>query len=219
MPDRFLDKLKDSILEYDKDAAISWATRAMAEGIEPLKALDALTEAIRFVGDGFGRGDLFLPDLVGASEAMLGATPIIEAELQKHGGARTSLGTVVIGTVQGDLHNIGKAMVATFLTAEGFMVYDLGINVAVDRFIEAIVQYHADILAMSALMTTTIAQQMLVIDNLNAAGLRGQVKVMVGGGGVTQEFADRIGADGYDPTAPGAAKLARKLMEQRRKAP
>ncbi len=218
MPDRFLDKLKESILEYDKDGAVSWATRAMAEGIEPLKALDALTEAIRFVGDGFGRGDLVLPDLVGASEAMLGAAPIIEAELQRHGGERTSLGTVVIGTVQGDLHNIGKAMVATFLTAEGFAVHDLGINVAVDQFIEAIVQYHADILAMSALMTTTIAQQMLVIDNLSTAGLRGQVKVMVGGGGVTQEFADRIGADGYDPTAPGAAKLARQLMELRRKA-
>ncbi len=218
MPDRFLHKLKDSILEYDKDAAISWATRAMAEGIEPLKALDALTEAIRFVGDGFGRGDLFLPDLVGASEAMLGAAPVIEAELQRQGGARTSLGTVVIGTVQGDLHNIGKAMVATFLTAEGFTVHDLGINVTVDQFMEAIVRYRADILAMSALMTTTIAQQVLVIDKLNAAGLRAQVKVMVGGGGVTQEFADHIGADGYDPTAPGAAKLARKLMEDRRKA-
>ncbi len=218
MSDRILDQLKDSILEYDKDGAVSCATRAMAEGIEPLKALDALTEAIRFVGDGFGKGDLFLPDLVGASEAMLGAAPIIEAELQRRGGARTTLGTVVIGTVQGDLHNIGKAMVATFLTAEGFTVHDLGINVGVDQFIEAIGQYHADILAMSALMTTTIAQQMLVIDKLNAAGLRDQVKVMVGGGGVTQEFADRIGADGYDPTAPGAAKLARKMMEQVRKA-
>jgi methanogenic corrinoid protein MtbC1 len=108
-------------------------------------------------------------------------------------------------------------MVATLLTAEGFTVHDLGINVTTDQFVDAIVRYHADILAMSALMTTTIAQQMLVIDRLNAGGLRGQVKVMVGGGGVTQEFADRIGADGYDPTAPGAAKLARKLMERGRK--
>ncbi len=218
MSDRILDKLRESVLEYDRDGAVSWATRAMAEGIEPLKALDALTEAIRFVGDGFGKGDLFLPDLVGASEAMLAATPVIEAELERHGGARPGVGTVVIGTVQGDLHNIGKAMVATFLTAEGFTVHDLGINVTVDQFMEAIVRYRADILAMSALMTTTIAQQMLVIDKLNAAGLRGQVKVMVGGGGVTQEFADRIGADGYDSTAPGAAKLARKLMEDRRTA-
>ena len=218
MSDRVLDQLKQSILEYDKDGAASWAAKAMAEGIEPLKALDALTEAIRLVGDGFGTGDLFLPDLVGASEAMLAATPVIEAELEKQGGARPNVGIVVIGTVQGDLHNIGKAMVATLLTADGFKVHDLGIDVTVDQFVKAIVQYHPDILAMSALMTTTIAQQTLVIDKLNAAGLRGQVKVMVGGGGVTQEFADRIGADGYDPTAPGAARLARKLLEQRRKA-
>jgi trimethylamine corrinoid protein len=218
MSDGILDQLSKSILEYDKDAAAALAARAMAEGIEPTKALDVLTEAIRLIGDGFGTGDLFLPDLVGASEAMLAATPVIEAELEKQGGTRPNVGVVVIGTVQGDLHNIGKAMVATLLTADGFKVHDLGIDVTVDQFVEAILKYHPDILAMSALMTTTIAQQTLVIDKLNAAGLRGQVKVMVGGGGVTQEFADRIGADGYNPTAPGAVKLATKLMEHQRKA-
>jgi trimethylamine corrinoid protein len=212
MSEQILDNLRESILEYDAEGAAKWATRAVDQGLEPLMALDTLTRAVRFVGDGFGRGELWLPDLVGASEAMLAASHIIEAELERQGSKRESLGTVVVGTVHGDLHSIGKAMVSTLLTAEGFKVHDLGIDVTVDRFLEAIVQYRPDILAMSALMTTTVEQQVLVIERLNEVGLRGQVRVMVGGGGVTKEFADSIGADGYDPTAPGAVRLARELM-------
>lgn len=213
MSEEILVGLRQAVLEYNSREAMIWAEKAVEQGLDPLSALDALTGAIRFVGDEFGRGELWLPDLVGASEAMLAATPIIEAEIARRGASRASLGTVVIGTVFGDLHNIGKAMVATLLTAEGFRVHDLGINVTAEQFVAAVQEYKADILAMSALMTTTIAQQVHVLEQLEEQGLRDKVKVMVGGGGVTQQFADSIGADGYEPTAPGAANLARKLME------
>lgn len=212
MPDKVLASLRQAVIDYDAEQALLWATRAVEEGIDPLQALEALTSAIRHVGDGFGRGELWLPDLVGASDAMLAATPILEGEIARRGSERDSLGTVVIGTVHGDLHNIGKAMVSTLLTAEGFTVYDLGINITANGFLAAIQEHEADILAMSALMTTTIAQQVHVMEQLAAQGMRDRVKVMVGGGGVTQAFADSIGADGYDPTAPGAVRLAKKLM-------
>jgi corrinoid protein of di/trimethylamine methyltransferase len=212
MSNEILEGLKRAVLEYDVVGSKLWAQKAVEQGVEPLAALQALTEAIRDVGEGFGRGDLWLPDLVGASEAMLAAMPTIEAEIARKGAERKSLGRVVIGTVYGDLHNIGKAMVATLLTAEGFEVYDLGINVQAQQFVAAVQTYDADLLAMSALMTTTIAEQRRVIEQLQEAGIRDKVKVMVGGGGVTQDFAEQIGADGYDPTAPGAVKLAREML-------
>ena len=168
--------------------------------------------AIKQIGEGFGRGELFLPDLVGGADAMLAAMPIIEEEIKRIGGNHKSLGTVVIGTVYGDIHNIGKSMVATLMTAEGFSVYDVGINVTAEQFIEEIRQRKPDILAMSALLTTTAQEQRKVIETLKKDGLRDKVKIMVGGGAITQEFADSIGADGYDATAPGAAKLARRLL-------
>ena len=119
---------------------------------------------------------------------------------------------MVIGTVYGDIHSIGKTMVATLLQAEGFTVHDVGINVTAEQFVEAVRAHKPDVLAMSALMTMTSPEQRKVIENLKEQGLRDSVKIMVGGGAITQEFADTIGADGYDPTAPGAAKLARTLV-------
>ena len=212
MSQELLQKLKNAILEYDPVAAETLARKAVEEGIDPLAALDALTEAVRSVGDGFGRGELWLPELVGASEAMLAAVPILEERIKSGGTRRASLGTVVIGTVFGDVHNIGKTMVATLLTAEGFQVQDLGVNVSVEGFLQAVRQHKPDILAMSALMTTTAPEQVKVIEMLKKEGLRDRVKVIVGGGGITQQFADSIGADGYDPTAPGAVRLAKNLL-------
>ncbi|HSR32294.1 MAG TPA: cobalamin-dependent protein, partial [Anaerolineae bacterium] len=164
MSNEIFEGLKRAVLEYDAAGATAWAQKTVEERLDPLDALDVLTEAIRIVGDGFGRGDLWLPDLVGASEAMLAAMPIIEAEIARRGAERKSLGNVVIGTVYGDLHNIGKAMVSTLLTAEGFRVHDLGINVTGERFLQAIKEHDADILAMSALMTTTISEQRHVVE-------------------------------------------------------
>ena len=206
-----LEDLKKAIIGYDREAAANLARKAVQEKIDPLKALDAMTVAIRQVGDGFGKGELFLPELVAAAAAMAAAAPIIEEEINRVDARRESLGTVVIGTVYGDIHTIGKAMVATLLTADGFVVNDLGINVSAEGFVSGIKRYKADILAMSALMTMTAPEQRKVMETLKREGLRDKVKIMVGGGAITQEFADSIGADGYDPTAPGAVKLARKL--------
>jgi len=207
-----LDSLKKAIVEYNSEEAANLARRAIQEKVDPLKTLAAMTAAIKEVGDSFGKGELWLPDLVGAADAMTSATPIIEEEVKRQGITRESLGTVVIGTVYGDIHTIGKTMVATLLTAGGFVVNDLGINVTSESFVEGIKKYKADILAMSALMTMTSPEQRKVIETLKKEGLRDKVKIMVGGGAITQEFADNIGADGYDPTAPGAVNLARRLI-------
>jgi len=206
-----LENLKKAILGYDRQGAASLARKAVQEKIDPIEVLEAMTAGIRQVGDGFGKGELWLPELVGAAAAMEAAAPIIEEEIQRLDARRESLGTVVIGTVYGDIHTIGKTMVATLLTADGFVVSDLGINVPAEGFVGGIKRHKADILAMSALMTTTAPEQRRVIETLQKEGLRDKVKIMVGGGAISQEFADSIGADGYDPTAPGAVKLARTL--------
>ena len=207
-----LQELEKAILSYDKDLAASAAKRVVAEDMDLLKAMDLMTATIRKIGDGFGRGELWLPDLVGGSAAMSSALPIIEEALKEKGQSRKALGVIVLGTVLGDIHTIGKAMVGTLLTAAGFNVIDVGINVKPEEFVQAVIRHEADILAMSALMTMTAPEQRNTIELLEKEGIRSRVKVMVGGGAITQAFADEIGADGYDATAPGAMHLARRLM-------
>ena len=212
MEDDIISNLRKAVWEYDKQGAIHWAGKALEEKIDPMEAIDALVEAIRQVGEGFGRGELWLPDLIGAADALQSAMPIIQEEIQRRGTRRESLGTVVIGSVYGDIHNIGKSMVGSLLTAEGFDVHDLGINVEAEKFLEGIEKHKADILAMSALLTSTAPEGKKVIDILEKEGMREKVEVMMGGGAITQDFAEEIGADGYDPTAPGAVRLARSLL-------
>ena len=207
-----LDRLATAITEYDKEGAARWAKTAMEEQIDPIRALEVLTEAIREVGDAFGSGECFLPELVSAAEALQTAMPIIEEQLQKTGTTRTSAGKVVAGTVTGDIHNIGKSMLCTLLIADGFEVVDLGIDVSTPRFVEAIQEHQPDVLAMSALLTITAMEQKRVIEALKEAGIRDRIKIIVGGGAINDSFAASIGADGYDPTAPGGVKLIRKLI-------
>ena len=209
-----LENLRKAIFEYDNDLASESARQTVEKGIKPLEALDVMTSAIREIGEAFGKGELWLPDLVGASDAMQSAVPILEKEIKKRGEHRESMGIVVAGTVFGDIHSIGKTMVVTLLTAAGFEVQDLGVNVNAKGFVEGITKYSADLLVMSALMTTTCVEQEKVIEELKREGLREKVKVMVGGAAVTEEFAETIGADGYDPTAPGAVALAKKLLQK-----
>ena len=207
-----LQGLGQAVTDYDPEAAADWARQAVEEQVDPLVALAALTDAIRAVGDGFARGDLWLPDLIAAAEAMSAGTAILEAEIARLGVRHEGLGVVVIGTVFGDIHDIGKNMVATLLRAAGFSVHDLGINIKAEEFVVAVNRYHARLLALSALLSTTAPEQKKVIDLLQQAGLRDRVKVIVGGGGITREFAVSIGADGYDPTAPGAVRLVHALL-------
>lgn len=204
--------LQKAILEYNGELALTSAKKVIEQGIDLNKALETMTDAVRQVGDGFERGELWLPDLIGASDTMLKAMPIIEDAVSKAGGVMKGIGKVVIGTVYGDIHNIGKDMVATLLRAAGFVVEDLGMNVSRDKFVDAVRRHRPDVLAMSALMTTTVTGMRDVIEGIKEADLRDKVKVIVGGAPVTEDYAQRIGADGYDPTAPGAPKLAKRLL-------
>jgi len=214
LSEEILENVKKAILEYDSEGAAR-AARIASEGkIDPNKVLDAMTAAVRKIGEGFGKGELWLPDLIGAAEAMQSAVPIVVEEIQKTGAKRQSLGTVVIGTVQGDVHSIGKSMVSAFLVAEGFSLQDLGVDVKDEKFLEAIKNHDANILCMSALMTTTAPEVKKVIELLKAQAARDKVKVLVGGAGVTEEFAHEIGADGYESTAAKGAKLARRLIQK-----
>jgi len=208
-----LEKLKKSIFDYDETAIAGFTREAIEEGIDPIEAIDALVEAITMIGDRFNEGELFLPELMLAAKTMNNAMPLLQDEIIKRGLKRASAGKIIIGTVFGDIHTIGINMVSTLLTSSGFEVVNLGCNVAADDFIEAVDKYKPDILAMSALLTTTAPQQKKVISSLISKGVRDKVKVMVGGGAITAEFAAEIGADGYEPTAPLAVKLAKKLME------
>jgi methanogenic corrinoid protein MtbC1 len=215
MSTNLLDDLQKAIVTYAAEDALKLASRTVKEGIDPLEALDAMTLGIRQVGDGFNKGELWLPDLIRASEAFQAALPILMEELARSGKERKSSGVLVIGTVFGDIHNIGKDMVATLLVADGFVVHDLGVNVTAERFIEAVKAHRANLVAMSALLSISAPEQRKVIAALKSTGLRDTVRVMVGGGAITQEFADSIGADGYAATAPLAAALARTLLDNR----
>ena len=204
--------LKQAVIEYDVAGAAHWSQWIVDEGLDPLAAMDAISEAMKVVGDGYSREELWLPDLVGAANASQAAMPILEEEIQRRGQKTKDLGTVVVGTVSGDIHTIGKSMVSVLLMAQGFRVIDIGADVSAERFVEAVKENDADILALSALLTTTAPEQGKVINALKEAGLRDNVKIMVGGGAITQDFADSIGADGYGATAPGAVTLAKSLL-------
>ena len=208
----YIQRLKDIVTDFDIDNAEAVAKEAIESGTDPMAAAAALTDAIRQVGDAFGKGDLFLPDLVCASEVLKKAFPIINEAIEKMGLSQASLGKVVIGTVFGDIHSIGKGMVATLLYAAGFKVIDLGINVKGEDFLKAVKEENADVLAMSALLTTTAMEQKKVIQGLKDEGLREKVRVIVGGSPINQEFADSIGADAYGATAPEGVKVVKRLL-------
>jgi len=207
-----IESLKEAIVKYDKNLARQMAERAIKEGVDSGDILEVTTEVIRKIGDGFASGELFLPDLVGAAAAMTEAISVVEIEIEKTGKEVEKISTVILGTVQGDIHDIGKTMVKTFLVAENFRVIDLGVDVSPEKFLESIDKYNPEILALSALLTTTVAEQRKIIETLVDKGIRDKVKVIIGGAAATQEFADEIGADGYEATAPRAPRLCKRLL-------
>ena len=208
--EEFLNAAKKSIKDADKGKAQELAKQAIAEGMDPLEVINkGFRAGITEVGDLFGRGELFLPELILSAEAMKGATDILTSALPV--GAKER-GKVVIGTAQGDIHDIGKSMVVSFLQANGFEVYDLGRDVEMQQFIDKAKEVDADIIGMSALLTTTMSMQKTLIQELKKTGLREKFKVMVGGAPATQRWADRIGADAYGVDAADAAKKATELL-------
>jgi len=183
---------------------------ALVQGISPAVILsDALVAGMDVVGEKFRRDELFMPEVLIAAKAMQAAMTVLRPKLIET-GVETA-GTVVIGTVQGDLHDIGKNLVGMLFEGAGYQVIDLGVGVAPERFVEAVRTHKPDIVGLSSLLTTTMPQMREVIESLVEAGLRGSVKVMVGGAPVTEKFAQDIGADGYSPDAASAVEKARVL--------
>jgi len=206
--DQIYGKMQASIEEYDGDAAAAAAQEAVAAGIDPAEALEkGFAQPIREVGEAFHRMELFLPQLVMASEAMKAGVAVLEAAMTASGGKLEKKGVVVLGTVEGDIHDIGKTIVSSMLQAGGYEVHDLGIEVSTPRFLQAAEEVKADIIAMSALLSTTMLVQRDVIELLRNKGLGDKYFTIIGGAPVTQEWADQIGASAYAADAPEAVRL------------
>jgi len=204
-----LTKLSEAVISGDAAAANQLTAQALAENIDPLVLVNQyLVPAMDEVGRRFDCNDSFVPELLIAARAMKASLELIRPLLAARG--TEPLGRVAIGTVKGDLHDIGKNLVASLLEGGGFEVIDLGVNVSPEKFIASIKERNATIVAMSALLTTTMPAMRTTIQALREAGVRDKVKVLVGGAPITQKYAEEIGADGYSENAVGAVALARK---------
>jgi corrinoid protein of di/trimethylamine methyltransferase len=213
MTEDLFQKMSQSILDGDSDAAVALAKLAIDTGVDPLEAITkGFVLGVNQVGENFSSGQAFLPELVMAGEAMKAAIATLEPEMTRRGTARQVYGKVVLATVEGDIHEIGKTLVGTMLSASGFQVYDLGVDVSSAKIIEKVKEVDADLVGLSALLTTTMVKQKEVIEELDKLGLRKKVKVMVGGAPVTRDWVQKIEADGYSEDAIGAVGLAKQLV-------
>lgn len=211
MPDLDLDQLYFAIVDGNAKAAAAVTQEAVAADVDPqLLLTDYMIPAMDEVGARFEANECFVPELLISARAMKGAMAVIRPLLL--GKAVEPAGRVVVATVQGDLHDIGKNLVATMLEGGGFQIVDIGTDVSPDKLADAVATHQPQLIALSALLTTTLPSMKRMIDRLSADGLRGGVRVMIGGAPVTQDFADEIGADGYSDNAAGAVNLARQLM-------
>ena len=214
MPDDTFSAMRQSIIDGAPSTAADLAQHAIAHGTAPLDAINhGYVPGMHDVGEQFARGQMYLPDMMASAEAMRAAMAVLDPELKKQGAERPKAGIVVLGTTKGDIHEIGKTLVGTLLTAHGFQVHDLGVDVSGETFAAKAKEVGADIVGISALLTTTMRNQKTVIEALVKSGLRAQLKVMVGGAPVTRRWADDIGADGYAKDAMSAVALARELMQ------
>src|SRR5512138_1231466 len=209
MPD--LKQLYDAVVNGDAKTSQAITQQALAEGVDPLKLVNEyMVPAMDEVGRRFEANEYFVPELLISARAMKAALELIRPLLAARGDK--PVGRVAIGTVKGDLHDIGKNLVASLLEGGGFEVIDLGVNVPPEKFIATVKEKDANIIAMSALLTTTMPAMKTTIDALKQAGVRNQVKVLIGGAPITQKYAEEIGADGYSENAVGAVALAKKSV-------
>ena len=212
MSDMF-EKLAQAVIDGEPEDAVVLAQAALEQGLDPLECItNGLTKGIQKVGELFASGEYYLPELIIGADAMKDALEILEPALVG-GQKREVVAHVVLGTVEGDLHEIGKTLVGTMLLANGFKVKDIGVDQPMSAFIDAVNETDATIVGASALLTTTMLQQENLIQVLEEAGLREKVKVMVGGAPVTEAYAKKIGADGYAEDAISAVNLAFRLAD------
>jgi len=206
------ERITETLIKGDESALIRLVQDALKEGTQPIEILNrGLVEGMNIVGDRMENGDIFIPEVLLSAKCMSAAVDILRPLL---GTNEMNLsGKVVIGTVKGDLHDIGKSLVRLMLQSVGFEIIDLGVDVAPEKFVQALKEKKADLLALSALLTTTMPSMKLTIEALKESGLRDRVKVMVGGAPVTSKFAKDIGADGYAADAGSATKLAKTLLQ------
>jgi methylmalonyl-CoA mutase cobalamin-binding domain/chain len=213
--EELLSELYDQTLVGNKPVVIELTNAGLAQGLGPETLLyEALIPSLEEVGARFERGDFFVPEMLIAGKAMAGALEILRPLLAETGAA--TIGKIVMGTVKGDVHDIGKNLVNIMFEGAGFEVIDLGVQVAPEKFVDAIREHQPDIVGFSAFLTTTMPMFKANINALNKAGLRDQVIVMVGGAPVTQEYADVVGADGYASDASAAVVRAKELIAKRR---
>ncbi|NLN44870.1 MAG: dimethylamine corrinoid protein 3 [Methanosarcina sp.] len=206
-------KAKEAITEFDEDLAAEVAAEALAAGVDPVELIEkGYTAGMEEVGEKFGQGELFLPHILAAAEAMNAGIKVITPEMEKRQAQTRSLGTVVLGTIEGDIHSIGKDILASMLNIAGFKVVDLGRDVPIKNYVDAVKEFKPQVVASSALMTTTMVNQIQLEEQLKEAGLRDQVKTMVGGAPVTQDWADKIGADIYGESANDAVAKVKAAL-------
>ncbi|MCP3972247.1 MAG: hypothetical protein GY717_18370 [Rhodobacteraceae bacterium] len=197
----YFDALAETVIDGEDEECVKLVNDGLAAGVDPLEAVEkGLAKGINQVGVDFGAGVIFLPELAMAADTMKTGAAILDEKIRESGSRRMSHGTIVIGTIKGDIHDIGKSVVAAVLQANGYNVVDIGIDVDIDTFIQALKDNEADVLGMSTLLTLPLMTMGEVIDKLKEVGMRDKIKVIVGGCPVTQEFADEIGADavGFD---------------------
>jgi corrinoid protein of di/trimethylamine methyltransferase len=215
MRDEAMRAMRESIINGAPETSAILARSALGDGIEPLDAINfGFVPGMHHVGEQFAKHAMFLPDMMASAEAMRAAMQVLELELWKRGMDRPNAGTVVLGTTKGDIHEIGKTLVGTLLTAHGFKVVDLGVDVPSEKFAAKAMEVGADVVGVSALLTTTMRGQKSVIEAIEHASLRPRVKVIVGGAPVTRRWAEDIGADGYSKDAAGAVSLVQGLLRR-----
>ena len=213
--EELLKKLSEAVVACDRDAVVKAAQEAIEKRLDPVKAIEkGLSEGAITVGEKFDKLEIFLTDLMMAADAMKAGLDILLPLISKEKALKRR--TVVCGTVKGDIHDIGKNILAALLSANGFDVHDLGVDVPTSKFIAEAEKVGADVIALSALMSSTIGGQKDVIDYLRETGKREKFIVMVGGGPTTREWTEEIGADGYAETATEAVKVASELIDKKR---
>lgn len=213
MEKELLTKIREAIIDGAVEDAEQLTRDAVDSGIDPMEIVEqSIKKGLNIVGEGFRENELFIPELALAGEAASAAGDILSLNISADKAAEETNGLFVIGTVYGDLHDIGKNLVSVLLKAGGFTVIDLGINQTTQQFVEAVKAHKPDLLGLSALLSTTLIEQERVIKALENEGLRSQVKVMIGGGAVSQDWADTIGADGYAEDATEAVSIAKIIM-------